>query len=101
MRKSATTKFEKTEPWIAQNVGDEIEGRYTGKEEFDGNFGPTVKYIIERDGTKFGVYGSASLNRQFAQVPTGSYVWVKYEGKVVSKNGREVKSFTVDYDDEI
>lgn len=102
MRKSASANFEKTTTWNTNlSVGDKLEGVYTSKEEFEGNFGNTVKYVIAApDGTKYGVYGSASLNRQFAKIPTGSYVWIEYTGETTSTNGRIVKTYTIDYDDE-
>lgn len=102
MRKSASTNYEKTTTWNTNlSIGDKLEGVYTNKEEFDGNFGRTTKYVIAaEDGTKFGVYGSASLNRQFAKIPEGSYVWIEYTGETTSQNGRIVKTYTVDYDDE-
>ena len=102
MRKSASQTFEKTTTWNTNlNIGDKLEGVYTSKEEFEGNFGNTVKYIIlAADSIKYGVYGSASLNRQFANIPEGSYVWIEYTGETTSQNGRIVKTYTVDYDDE-
>ena len=102
MRKSASQNYEKTETWNkGLNVGDKIEGVYLMKDEFEGNYGDTIKYIIQiADGTKYGVYGSASLNRQFNRVPVGSYVWIEYTGETISTNGRTVKTFNVEYDDE-
>lgn len=102
MRKSANQTFEKTTTWNTNlNIGDKLEGVYLTKEEFEGNFGSTVKYVIlAADGTKYGVYGSASLNRQFARIPEGSYVWIEYTGETTSQNSRIVKTYTVDYDDE-
>lgn len=102
MRKSASKTFEKTTTWNTNlAIGDKLEGVYTTKEEFEGNYGSTVKYVIESaDGTKYGVYGSASLNRQFSYIPTGSYVWIEYTGETTSQNGRIVKTYAVDYDDE-
>lgn len=102
MRKSASKTYEKTVTWNTNlNIGDKLEGVYTAKEEFEGNYGSTVKYVIQaNDDTKYGVYGSASLNRQFANIPTGSYVWIEYTGETTSQNGRIVKTYTVDYDDE-
>lgn len=103
MRKAAT--YEKTTTWntnLAQ--GDKLEGIYLHKEEFQGNFGTSVKYVILKNGDekeeKYGVYGSASLNRQFSNIPTGSYVWIEYTGETTSKNGRIVKTYNVEYDDE-
>ena len=102
MRKSASVNFEKTTTWNTNlSIGDKLEGIYLSKDEFEGNFGHTTKYIIEStSGEKFGVYGSASLNRQFAKVPVGSYVWIEYTGETTSANGRIVKTYNVEYDDE-
>lgn len=101
MRKSATKTFEKTTTWNANlPMGAKLEGVYDSKEEFQGNFGNSIKYVINSDGTKYGVYGSASLNRQFAMIPEGSYVWIEYTGETTSKNGRIVKTYVVDFDDE-
>ena len=102
MRKSASQTFEKTTTWNTNlKIGDKLEGLYTAKEEFEGNYGSTVKYVIVADdGTKYGVYGSASLNRQFSHIPTDSYVWIEYTGETTSQNGRIVKTYNVEYDDE-
>lgn len=105
MRKSASqpVSFEKTTTWNTNlAIGDKLEGVYETKEEFKGKFdGLTIKYVVVApDGVKYGVYGSASLNRQFALIPTGSYVWIEYTGETTSQNGRIVKTYTVDYDDE-
>ena len=103
MRKSASASFEKTTTWNTNlNIGDKLEGVYESKDEFDGNYGLTTKYVIfsPKDNIKYGVYGSASLNRQFAKIPEGSYVWLEYTGETTSQNGRIVKTYTVDYDDE-
>ena len=68
---------------------------------FTGDFGDTIKYVIVApDNVKYGVYGTASLNRQFSKVPEGSYVWIEFTGETTSKAGRTVKTFNVDFDDE-
>lgn len=103
MRKSANTTYEKTLTWNTNlSIGDKLEGVYESKDEFKGKYeGLTTKYVITtQDGTKYGVYGSASLNRQFAKIPTGSYVWIEYTGETTSQNGRIVKTYNVDFDDE-
>ena len=102
MRKSATETFEKTTTWNTNlSIGAQLEGVYEYKDEFDGNFGHTTKYVVKaQDGTKYGVYGSASLNRQFSKIPEGSYVWLEYTGETTSQNGRIVKTYKVEYDDE-
>lgn len=101
MRKSASNAFIKTTTWNKDlKFGDSIEGVYISKEVFDGKFGESTKYIIHNENGDFGVFSSASLDRQFKNVPQGSYVWITYEGEVTSKNGRPVKQYAVDYDDD-
>ena len=99
MRKKA---IETTKTWNKDlTAGASIEGRYIKKEIFDGQFGSTEKYIIETEnGDKMGVYSSASLIRQFKNIPENSYVWITYKGEETSKNGRPVKVYEVEYDDE-
>ena len=102
MRKSAYKEYEKTTTWNTNlTSGDKLEGVYESKDEFEGNYGHTTKYVINAsDGIKYGVYGSASLNRQFLNIPTGSYVWIEYTGETTTQNGRIVKTYKVEYDDE-
>ena len=102
MRKSAYKEYEKTTAWDYKSTeGAKLEGVYESKDEFEGDFGHTIKYVISSpDGTKYGVYGTANLNRQFLNVPTGSYVWIEYTGKTTSQKGRIVHTFKVEYDDE-
>lgn len=99
MRKKA---IETTETWNKDlNSGATLEGVYTKKEVVDTQYGKSEKYVIvTSDNKKFGVYSSASLVRQFANVPVGSYVWITYKGEETSKNGRPVKAYDVEYDDE-
>ena len=99
MRKKA---IELTNTWNKDLAADAtLEGRYIKKETFQGQFGTTEKYVIETaDGEKMGVFSSASLARQFANIPEGSYVWITYKGEETSKNGRPVKVYEVEYDDE-
>lgn len=98
MRKKA---IEITEAWNKNiNAGDKIEGVYEKKEVFTGRYGESVKYVLDVDGKKMGIYGTASLNRQFKNVPEGSYVWVEYKGEETSKNGQQVKIYVVEYDDD-
>ena len=83
------------------NVGDKLEGQYVAEETFEGKFGMTNKYVIRTDdGTEYAVFGSASLDRQFAKIKIYSYVWLEYKGEEKTKNGRTVKVYTVDYDPE-
>lgn len=98
MRKKA---IEFTKTWNKDlKPGDTIEGKYVKKEIYEGNFGQTEKYIIDVNGEMFGVFSSASLERQFKNVPEGSYVWITYKGEETTKTGRPVKVYEVEYDDE-
>ena len=99
MRKKAV---EMTTTWNKEiNPGDKLEGVFIKTERLDTQYGPSDKYIIETPtGEKVGVFSSASLSRQFVNVPVGSYVWIEYKGEETSKNGRKVKSYLVEYDDE-
>lgn len=101
MRKPASKAYIETTTWNKDlNKGDKLEGVYKSKEVFEGKFGETAKYVIVNDNGNFGVFSSASLDRQFKNIPEGSYVWIEYDGEVTSKNGRPVKSYIVEYDDE-
>ena len=99
MRKKA---IELTQTWNKDlTAGATLEGVYVKTEIYQGNYGETEKYIIETpSGEKFGVFASASLANQFAQVPEGSYVWIEYKGEETTKSGRPVKVYTVEYDDD-
>lgn len=102
MRISANKNFIETTTWNKDLVdGATLEGKYISSETFIGKFGETTKYIIEgKDGVMYGVFGSASINRQFSKVPEGAYVWITYVGEQPTKNGRIVKVYSVDYDTE-
>lgn len=81
--------------------GETLEGIFLKTEHVTGQFGTNDKYIIEIDGGEHvGVFASASLARQFGNIPVGSYVWITYKGEEMSKNNRKVKVYDVDYDDE-
>lgn len=99
MRKKA---IELTNTWNKDlEKGATLEGVFVKKEVFDGKYGQTEKYVIEtKAGEKLGVFSSASLANQFKNIPEGSYVWIEYKGEEISKNGRPVKVYSVDYDDE-
>lgn len=101
---SNANNIERNRNWNKElTVGAVLEGVYIQSEEFEGNFGPSIKYTIEASGTKehVDVYATASLKRQFAKIPTGSFVRITYKGEQPSKKtGFNVKIFEVEYDDE-
>lgn len=102
MRISANKQFIETTTWNKDlTEGATLEGKYISSETFIGNYGESTKYIIEgKDGVMYGVYGSAVINRQFAKIPEGAYVWITYKGEGTTKNGRSVKLYDIDYDTE-
>lgn len=103
MRQSATKEIIKTVTWNKDlTVGATLEGKYISSESFEGKYGETIKYIIKaQDGTDYGVFGSASINRQFANIPVGAYVWITYQGEEPTKSGRTVKVYNIEFDDEV
>lgn len=102
MRISASKKYIETTTWNKDlKEGDSLEGKYISSETFIGKFGETTKYIVQgEDGVNYGVFGSASIDRQFKNIPEGSYVWITYKGEETTKNGRSVKVYVIDYDTE-
>lgn len=101
MRKPATQQIIMTTTWNKDlTKGDKLEGLYVRKEVFEGKYGESTKYVIKNESGDYGVFSSASLDRQFKNIPEGSYVWIEYDGEVTSKNGRPVKQYIVEYDDE-
>lgn len=99
MRKKA---IELTKTWNKDLAkGDTLEGVFIKTEKFDGKYGTTEKYVVQTPaGEMMGVFASASLTNQFKNIPEGSYVWITYNGEEVSKSGRPVKVYEVEYDDE-
>lgn len=103
MRKKA---IEMTTTWNKDlTAGATLEGIYVKKETFESKYNkdkPAEKYIIKtKDGEMMGVFSSASLLAQFKNVPEGAYVWITYKGEETSRNGRPVKVYEVEYDDEV
>lgn len=94
---------EQTKTWNKDlKVGDSIEGFFERKEVSEGQYGKSNKYIVvTKDGTKYGIYGTATLDRQFTNVPEGVLVRVTYKGEITSKSGRPVKDFLVEYDEDV
>lgn len=100
--KVSAVEQQSTPIWNTSSLaeGASIEGVYVKSEVFEGKFGETTKYIIDVNGEKFAIFGSASLDRQFKNVPAGKYVYVTYKGKEETKNGRTVKVYDVQYETE-
>lgn len=103
MKQNANTDYTKTVTWNTKDlaVGAKLEGDYIDKEEFTYNGQAKIKYVIEGvDGTTYGVYGSAVLNRLFEKVSIGSRVWIEFKGKGATKNGNPLNLYEVEFDPE-
>lgn len=104
MRKSANNNNNNIETTIWNKdlaEGATLEGEYISTSTFIGNFGETNRYVVvDPSGKGWVIFGSASIDRQFAKIPQGSYVWVTYKGVESTKNGRTVKVYEIDFDDE-
>ena len=102
MKKSANNTYIETVTWNKNLAeGAKLEGRYITSETFIGGFGETTKYIIEgKDGVMYAVFKTAAIERQFKNIPEGAYVWIEYKGEGTTKNGRSVKLFDIEFDDE-
>ncbi|MBO5854297.1 MAG: hypothetical protein J6Q61_06135 [Bacteroidales bacterium] len=98
-----SANYIKTTPWNTKDIaeGEKLEGVFVKTETFDGKFGEVTKYVIKSEGDYYGVFGTASLNRQFKNIPEGSYVWIEFKGTQPTKDGsKTVKVYTVEYDPE-
>lgn len=103
MKQSANKTYTQTTTWNTKDlaIGAKLEGDYIDKETFTNNFGERTKFVVKGlDGVEYGVYGSAVLNRLFANIPVGSHVWIEYKGEGQSKTGRTVKLYEVEFDPE-
>lgn len=100
MRKAA---IEIAKTWNKNlTAGDTLEGYYIKHETFKGQYGESDKYVIlDKSNEKWAVFGSASISRQFENIPEGSYIWITYKGEEQTKSGRPVKVYQIDYDDAI
>jgi|SRR3990167_9169185 len=67
--------------------GDEIEGRYVEKKMNVGSRAANV-YILEVDGERVGIWGSAVIDSRFENVAIGKMVGIQYLGKVKTKDGK-------------
>lgn len=97
-----SANYIKTISWNTKDItaGEKLEGEFVKTETFEGNYGEVTKYIIKHEGEYYGVFGSASLDRQFKNIKEGSYVWIEFKGTETTKQGRTVKVYTVEYDPE-
>ena len=80
--------------WTAEKVGDEIEGRYVGKNEKSGNM-KSPMYVLEVEGEKVGIWGSAVIDGRFEKIAIGKMVGIEYLGEKQSKRGNTYKDYFI------
>lgn len=102
VRKSAIN--DRVEIWNNKDitVGASLSGYYVRDQRFKSrNYGEGIIRVIKGEsGSYLGVMNTAAIERAFLNIPLGSRVWLTYKGLETSANGRSVKTYDVDYDDE-
>lgn len=100
---SKAGKYSDLDTWNKKgelNEGDELEGYYVDRDEFNTKHGEMVIFVIKKlDGTCIKVTGQTDIKSKFEDIPAGSHVWIKFDGLMETKNGA-MKSYTIEYDDE-
>lgn len=103
MLKKANEETTRNRTWNKDlSAGSVLEGVYVESKEVEGQYGKNIKYVIKENGTNelVDVFSSATLKRQFDNIPVESFVRISYKGDETTKNGYKVKIFEVEYDDE-
>lgn len=103
MRQSADKQYTKTVTWNDGNIvaGATLEGDYIDCEKYTYEGKDKIKYVIkDADGVEYGVYGSAVLNRLFANIPVGAHVWIEFKGKGTTSKGNPLNLYSVEFDPE-
>ena len=81
--------------WQFANEGDKHEGIYSGTRSLDPQYKPL--FIV---GDKL-VKSTAQIERAFATIPVGSYVWLEFKGKVAIKGGKTINTFKIENDPDL
>lgn len=101
MRKSANTQVP---VWNRKDikVGTKLEGYYVRDKKFESRqYGEGLMYIIaDLQKVEHAVMATASVRGGMINVPLGSHVWLEYIGEEKSSNGRMVKVYNIEFDDE-
>lgn len=69
--------------WKPQEIGDSIEGRLVSKQPKREDF--SALYILEGEGERIGVNGTAVLDTKLGNIAEGKIVAIEYLGDVASK----------------
>ena len=79
--------------------GDTVVGKYLEKFTFNKDTAKeSVVYKLENDGEVIGVASSASIDRQMENIPVGTIVGIRYNGKKQAKSGVFFNDFDVRVD---
>lgn len=83
-----------------ESIGDQIEGRYMGSFDFEGDYGPNKKHVFNTSEGAVVVFGQAHLKQLLPLVKPGTMVRVTLTGeKAALKKGRHpMKLFTIEQD---
>ncbi|MFN2490380.1 MAG: hypothetical protein ABR529_11710 [Actinomycetota bacterium] len=83
--------------WKPEVAGESIDGKITWTGEVTGEFGPTLKVLIDgSDGTEWVVFaGSDILREKLENAHPGDATAILFKGEETGKSGRVYKNFSV------
>ncbi|CAB1062162.1 hypothetical protein D1BOALGB6SA_6938 [Olavius sp. associated proteobacterium Delta 1] len=93
MEKINEWEYIEQEVWKPTVENSSIQGTLIGKASKDENF--RSRYYIVNESGKYIVWGSAMLDNKMQFVEEGQVVRISYEGKSKSRQGQDIKNFTV------
>jgi len=81
------TKDEDGDPRTEATPEDYLDGYYVDKKENVGQYNATVYTLQKEDGEKVDVWGTTALNGEMDKVRMGSFIRIKWLGKLPTKAG--------------
>ena len=97
-----TSKYAEAETWNkkgALNVGDQIDGYFVDKEEYETKYDKNlVVFVIEKEDKFYKVLGSTAIKNKFKNIPEGCHVWIEYRGFIETSRGVK-KDFKIEFDE--
>ncbi len=98
-RIKAEAKFPETIMFSKVEPGTSWEGRYLEQREITTKLGRAVNiYVVEVGKDKVEFMAPAVMDARMAQVPIGSYVWLKYDGRITTAKGNSRHEVVVEFD---
>lgn len=80
--------------------GKEFKGYYLGSKKVKSEYGEQLVHIFKTAKGNVGLWGSANLNSNLAQIEPGCMTFVTYNEKIKLAGGKSMKKFSVEFDDE-